>query len=108
MKDIYENRAGGFYEFGFAEATDKSDFDIKLFSLKEKWESLCPGLHDWLKRKRIDDSVDSVIQSAREGTDVKGLYFQSDVESMHFLEKLSQQFKKESTEISIKSLSKIA
>ena len=52
--------------------------------------------------------MSSVIQSAIEGTDVEGLYFQNDVESMHFPEKFSREFKKESTEISIKSLSKIA
>ena len=49
----------------------------------------------------------SVIQSAREATDVKGLYFQNDLEPMHFLEKFSQEFKKESTEILIKSLLRI-
>ena len=43
----------------------------------------------------------------REGTDVKELYFLNDVESMHFQEKISKEFKKESTEILIKSLSKI-
>ena len=35
----------------------------------------------------------SVIQSEREGTNVKGLYFQKEAESIHFLEKLSQEFK---------------
>ena len=39
---------------------------------------------------------------------MKGLYFQNDVESMHFLEKLNQDFKKESTAIAIESLSHIA
>ena len=53
LKDIYGNRAEGFYEFGLAEATDKSDFDIKLFSPKEKWESLCPGFHGWFKRRKV-------------------------------------------------------
>ena len=51
--------------------------------------------------KKNADFVDSVIQSAREGSDVKGLYFQNDVESMHFLEKLNQDIKKESTTIAI-------
>ena len=44
--------------------------------------------------KKSDDFVASIIQSAREGTDVKGLYFQNDAESIHFLEKLSQEFNK--------------
>ena len=85
------------WRFDLAEATDKSSFDIKLFFLKEKWESLWP-----------DDFVASLIYSAREGTHDKNLYFQNKVESKHFLRKLSQEFKKNSTEISRKSLSKIA
>ena len=92
LKDIYGNLAGGFYEFGLAEATGKTDFDINLFSLKERWKSLCPGFHIWFKRKRCDDFVI-----------LKACTFK-----MHFLKNLSQEFKKESTEISIKSLSKIA
>ena len=47
----------------------------------------------------------SVIRSAREGIDAEILFFQSDTESIHFLEKLSQEFKKKCTEITIKSLS---
>ena len=101
FKDIYGNRAEGFYVFGLAQATDRSDFDITVFSLKEKQESQCPVFHDWFKRKKIDYFV------VREGTDVKELYFLNDVESMHFLEKISKEFKKESTEILIKSLLKI-
>ena len=85
------------WRFDLAEANDKSSFDIKLFFLKEKWESLWP-----------DDFVASLIYSAREGTHDKNLYFQNKVESKHFLRKLSQEFKKNSTEILRKSLSKIA
>ena len=48
LKDIHGSRAGCFYEFGLAKVTDKSDFDIKLFSLKEEWES---EFNDWFKRK---------------------------------------------------------
>ena len=69
---------------------------------------MCPGFYDLFPKKCRSDFVDSVIQSAREGADVKGLYFQNDVESMYFLEKLNQDFKKESTTIAIKSLSQIA
>ena len=68
---------------------------------------MCPGFYDWFQKKRGSDFVDSVIQSAREGSDVKDLYFQNDVEPMYFLEKLNQDFKKESTTIAIESLSQI-
>ena len=94
LKHIYGNRAGGFYNFGLVEATHKYDFKVKLFSFSKKQESLCPGFHDWVRKKKSDDFVASIIQSAREGTDVKGLYFQNDAESIHFLEKLSQEFNK--------------
>ena len=43
-------------------------------------------------------------QSTREGIDVKGLNFQNDIKPMHSLEMFSQDFKKESTEMSIKNL----
>ena len=36
-----------------------------------------------------------MICSAREGTEVAGLYYQNDIESMHFVEKKKQQFRKE-------------
>ena len=50
LKDIYGYRIGGYYEYGLAEATDESDLDIKLLSLKEKWNGLCPGFYDWFKK----------------------------------------------------------
>ena len=51
LKDIYGYRIGGYYEYGLAEATDESDLDIKLLSLKEKWNGLCPGFYDWFQKK---------------------------------------------------------
>ena len=56
------------YEYGLAEAQDFDDFNAKLVSLKEKWESLCPGFYAWfLKKEKFEKSV---IASAREGTNV--------------------------------------
>ena len=71
LKDIYENLVEGFNEFGLAEFTYKSDFGSKIFPLKEKWESLSPGFHNWFKRTRSDDFVASVIQSIWEETNVQ-------------------------------------
>lgn len=42
-------------------------------------------IHDGFKRKRSDGFMTSVIPSAREGTDVEDLLFQSGIESMNFL-----------------------
>ena len=83
MKNIYGNRAGGINEFGLDEATDKSDFDIKFSILKRNGDL---GFYDCFM---IGGFMDSVIQSATERTDFKGLYFQRHLESIHFLEKLS-------------------
>ena len=94
LHDIYGNRTGGYYEFGLSEAINKDDFDIKLLSLQEKWDALCPGFFSWFQKRRSSLFVESVIQSARDNTDVQGLYYQNDVESMHYVEKLNQQFEK--------------
>ena len=45
--------------------------------------------------KRYNKFVNSVITSAREGTSVSRLFYQDDIESKHFVEKLEQCFKKE-------------
>ena len=50
LKDI---PAGGFYKFSLAEATDIFDFDIKLFSLKEKWNRYAQGFLIVLKEKKV-------------------------------------------------------
>ena len=85
LHDIYGNRTGGYYEFGLSEAINKDDFDIKLLSLQEKWDALCPGFFSWFQKRRSSLFVESVIQSDRDNTDVQGLYYQNDVESMHYV-----------------------
>ena len=67
---------------------------MKLLSLESKWKSLCPGFFSWFHRKRQEQFCSSVIQSAREGTHVIGLFYQNDIESMHYVEKLKQSFQK--------------
>ena len=56
---------------GLAAVTGKSNFDTKLFSLKEEWKGYVQEFMTDL-RKRNDDFAASVIQSVREGTVVKG------------------------------------
>ena len=97
LQDIYGCRIGGFYEFGLADAFNKEDFEVKLASLQEKWNSFCPEFFGWFKKKRSDFFVESVIQSAREGSDVHGLYYQNDVESLHHVEKMNQNFEKKNS-----------
>ena len=96
LKDIYGERKGAVYEYGLAESHDSDDFSAKLNSLQSKWESQCTGFFQWFMEKRKSKFIESVIMSAREGTDVSGLFYQNDIESMHFVEKLNQCFQKKS------------
>ena len=87
--------------------------------LKRNGNHYVQGFMIGLKEKEVT-LLWLALVSVREGTNVtkgfyfqtkhtnKGFYFENDVESMHFLEKLCQEFRNESTEISIKNLSKIA
>ena len=96
LKDIYGERKESVYEYDLAEAQDFDDFNAKLVSLKEKWKNSCPGFYAWFLKKRKEKFEKSVIASAREGTNVTGLFYQNDIESIHHIEKLSQCFKKQS------------
>jgi hypothetical protein len=93
--DIYGKRSSvECFENGIAEAIDEMDFNAKLISLKPRWDKLCPGFYAWFLKNRKSDFISSVIQSAREGTNVQGLYYQNDIESQHAREKRIQNFKK--------------
>ena len=67
--------------------------------MEVKWEGLCIGFYAWF--------CSSVIQSAREGTDIVGLFYQNDIESMHHVEKLKQCFQMLSVVEVIASLEKL-
>ena len=108
LQDIYGCPIGGFYEFGLADAFNKEDFEVKLASLQEKWNSFCPEFFGWFKKKRSDFFVESVIQSAREGSDVHGLYYQNDVESLHHVEKMNQNFEKKTVKEAIGNIQKLS
>ena len=108
LQDIYGCRTGGFYEFGLADAFNKEDFEVKLASLQEKWNSFCPEYFGWFKKKRSDFFVESVIQSAREGSDVHGLYYQNDVESLHHVKKMNQNFEKKTVKEAIGNIQKLS
>ena len=57
----------------------------------------------FLSLKRYNNFVNSVIASAREGTSVSQLFYQNDIESKHFVEKLAQCFKKETVLVVIRA-----
>ena len=107
IKDIYGVKDGNVYEYGLAEALDEDDFNIKLQSLKDRWESLCPGFFNWFKKTRVSQFLKSVIQAARIGYDSEALYYQNDIESIHAVEKRKQCFKKASIATALSNIQSI-
>lgn len=108
VRDIYGERIGSCYEYGLAESLDREEFTRKLANLQIKWEGLCPGFHEWFDNHRSEKFIDSVICSARIGTNIAGLYYQNDIESLHFVEKKRQNFRKENVLDVIKGLESLA
>ena len=92
VADIYGRRRGDTMEKGLAEADDEDDFTAKLLSCQPRWEKLCSGFYDWFVTHRKRDFIASVIKSAREGTNVSGIYYQNDIESKHAVQKRIQYF----------------
>ena len=86
--DIYGKHTSEILEKSIADVTDSDDFHAKLLSLEPRWEKLCPCFYN-----RFLTDRKKVIQSAREGTNVVGLFYQSDIESIHAIEKHIQCFK---------------
>ena len=104
LKDIYGERNGACYEYGLAESLNQEEFSKKLGDLKIKWKGLCPGFYKWFCEHRSEKFIDSVICTARDGTNVTGLYYQNDIEALHFVEKKRQHFRKENVITAIKGL----
>ena len=91
--DLYGKRTGEIFEKRLADSVDSDDFSAKLLSLQPRWKKLCPGFYAWFTGQRKSQFISSVIQSARAGTSVSGLYYQNDIESQHARQKRIQNFK---------------
>ena len=100
-------KGGNVYEYGVAEALDEDDFNVKLQSLKDHWESLCPGFYDWFKKTRVSQFLESVMQTARIGYDSEALCYQNDIWSIHAVEKRKQCFKKENIATALSNIQSI-
>ena len=83
--DIYGRNYEEVKELGLVDSTDIDDFRINL----------CPGFHKWFSKKWASFFLQTVIESARTGTEVQGMYYNSLIESQHFREKKKQSYEKE-------------
>ena len=107
LADIYGCQYGSVKEFGLADSTNAEEFRARLESLKETWDNLCPGFHEWFRKRRGKLFEERVIESARVGTNIQGLYYNNNIESLHFKEKTEQCHKLGTTIEVIKTLGKI-
>ena len=108
LQDRYGYRTGGFYEFGITDAFNKEDFEVKVACLQEKWNSMCPDFFGWFKKKRSDSFVESVTQLAREGSDVCRLFYQNNIDSLHHVENMNQNFEKKTDKETIGNIQKLS
>ena len=47
MTDIYGSQVDSIPQSGLADAMDEEDFQVKLDSLRESWDNLVQGFHEW-------------------------------------------------------------
>jgi len=83
LRDIYGSNDGITKELGLASSLDKDDFQAKLSSLKEIWDSLTDGFHNWFSRNRASKFIECVIESARESSGIEDLFYNNAIESLH-------------------------
>ena len=92
------------FEYGTAEAFDADDFNVNFESLKYRWDGLRPGFYDCFLTNRKTEFLDSAIVSTRHGTNINGLYYQNDIESLHAKDKRAQNFMKKDVTAAIANL----
>ena len=80
--NIYGKQTVNVMEQDIEDVVDKDDFNVKLLSYKLQLEKLCPGFYEWFAThcKKI---AERNIQSTCVMTNVEGLHYQNNVESLH-------------------------
>ena len=99
------------YQYGcqyLADSATADDVESRLASLREQWDSLCPEFHGWVTAKHKDLFKEKKIKEASQGSNVSGLYYNNNIESMNFKEKTEQCHKLLSSADVIGTLRKIA
>jgi len=87
MADIYGCQDQLLLENGLADADDPQDFDVKLASLKDVWERVAPGFHQWFAKHRSEQFKTCLVQSAREELGLDGRFYTNGLELKHKLQK---------------------
>ena len=87
MTDIYGSQVDSILQLGLAHVMNEEDFQVKLDSLKESWDNLVPGFHEWFHKNCERLFCNSLIMSAREKLGMKGRFYTNDLELKYKLQK---------------------
>ena len=90
LADICECQYGRVKEFGLADSATAEDFEFRLASLKEWWDSVYPKFPGWFTAKLKDLFKEKVIEEASQGSNVNSLCYKNDIESVYFIKKTKQ------------------
>ena len=85
MTDIYGFQTGSVMSEGLADAVDEEDLMAKLETLKDVWEDLIPGFHEWFLCRRVDKFKNCLTISARESLGISGRFYSNSLELKHRL-----------------------
>ena len=87
MTGIYSSQVNSILQSGLADAMDEEDFQVKLDSLRESWDNLVPGFHEWFQKNREKLFCNCLISAAREKLEMKGRFYTNGLELKHKLQK---------------------
>lgn len=87
MADIYGCQEQILLENGLADSEDPADYEAKLASLKDVWDSLVPGFYEWFDKHRSEQFKTCLIYSARQELGLSGYFYTSGLELKHKLQK---------------------
>ena len=71
MTGIYGSQVDSILQSRLADAIDEEDFQVKFDSLRELWNNLVPGFHEWFQKSREKLFCNCLIMSAREKLGIK-------------------------------------
>ena len=71
------------WDHGLANSTDKRDLHQQFDGLKESWNNLCPGYHEWFQKEQLKKFEDNVIQSAKAEKGIYSIFHNNGIESLH-------------------------
>ena len=83
LADIYGTQNEILLQNGLADSLNEEDFVTKLESLKDIWEDIVPGFHEWFTANRSEVFIECLTLEARRNLDIKDGYYTNALENKH-------------------------